>query len=223
MHDGPLPFWTWPPDWWFSTSNLWRVLKNDQKSVSPGFCKLITLLLHSPYMLISFLETPTSPEEALLDQFLFFKSFEKKEKKKIPIRTYKWILFKCEMPVYWSLGENNILSTNRTELNKMGGDHSEDWWFKEKFIGPPISWLRNNLLSAATGQGNSAQSQLCMGLSLALETVKMPTSGPRLTESVSEGRALRRLCLLRASPVNLIHNQGERVYTESSWPYRPFL
>lgn len=67
MHEGPLPFWTWPPDWWFSTSNLWRVLKNDQKSVSPGFCKLVTFLLHSPYMLISFMGASISPLEALLD------------------------------------------------------------------------------------------------------------------------------------------------------------
>ena len=30
------------------------------------------------------------------------------------------------MMVYWSPGENNNLSTNRTELNEMGGKNSED-------------------------------------------------------------------------------------------------
>jgi hypothetical protein len=36
------------------------------------------------------------------------------------------MFFKCEMMLYWKLGENNILSTNTTEMSKMGGEKSKD-------------------------------------------------------------------------------------------------
>lgn len=42
------------------------------------------------------------------------------------IRSFKYIFFKCKMMAYWNLGENNILSTNTTKLNKMGGEHGKD-------------------------------------------------------------------------------------------------
>lgn len=47
-------------------------------------------------------------------------------RRKTIIRFYKCIFFKYEMTGFLRLGENNTLSTNRIELSKMGGEHSED-------------------------------------------------------------------------------------------------
>lgn len=97
-----------------------------EKIVFPEFCKLASPFSPTlPTCLYPFWKPLYPLWKPCSTNFLFSPSSPLGEKK-TTIRTYKWIFFKCETMVYWRLGENNILSTFRTELNKMGGEHSKD-------------------------------------------------------------------------------------------------
>lgn len=110
MCDHPVLFWAWPADDIPPHISKEFFLRTEEKRVSPGFVNRhdpsppLSLCVDFPF------GSPVWPTSSSLLQLF-------KKKKKTTIRSFKCIFFKCKVTVYWSPGENNILSTNRTEWN----------------------------------------------------------------------------------------------------------